>query len=268
MDTTFTPEDVAAYEHATWSRCAPGYDEGFAVLTGEAVAPLLEVAAVGKGTRTLDVGTGPGTAAIVARARGANVVGVDFSDAMIAEARRAADDIDYRTASADQLPFDDGQFEAVIANCVLHHLGDPRRALDEANRVLAPGGRVACTIWGEPESLAAFGIFFAAVEQHAGGAELPHGPLFGVTDHPSLTELFENSGFEGVSISKLSTTWRMKSIDSLLKAMGTWAELDTFPETARRAIETTVRDSAAAYANDDGLAIPNPMLLISAVKPG
>lgn len=266
MGTTFTPEDVAAFEHATWSRCAPGYREGFAVLTGEAVDPLLASAGVQSHTRLLDVGTGTGVVAAVARERGASVIGIDFSDAMLAEARRTVHGVQFRAGSAASLPFEDEAFDAVVANCVLHHLAQPATALREARRVLVPQGRIACTVWAAPETLKAFGVFFTAVEEHAGAAELPHGPLFGITDEEALAQLFTDAGFSDVSFETVDTSWRMTSVESLLRAFATWAQLDSFPIGTRRAIEESVCSAAAAYDTGDGLTIPNPMLLIVATK--
>jgi len=268
MASTFTPADVAAFEHATWSRCAPGYEDGFAALTREAVEPLLDRAGVAAGTRVLDVGTGTGVAASVAMERRASVVGIDFSEYMVAQARRILPQLEFKVASAESLPFDDGSFDAVVANGVLHHLGEPNRALEEAHRVLDSDGRIACTVWAEPESLEAFGVFFAAVEEHAGAAELPHGPLFGVTDEETLSTLFVDAGFADVTIERIPAKWRMRSIDSLLRAFGAWAQLESFPKEVQGRIESSVRSAANRYQTDEGLAIPNPMLLISASKNG
>lgn len=266
MGTTFTTADIAAFEHATWSRCAPGYEDGFAVLTRGAVEPLLDRLGVTAGKSVLDIGTGTGVAATSILERGGSVVGIDFSEAMIAEARRRLPEVDFRVASAEALPFDDGLFDAVVANGVLHHLAEPDRALEEAQRVLNPAGRIGCTVWAEPETLEAFGVFFAAVEEHAGAAELPHGPLFGVTDSEALSALFVNAGFSDVTIERVPAKWRMNSVDVLLRAFGTWAQLDTFPRDLQTAIEDSVRSAASAYESGDGLEIPNPMLLIAGTK--
>src|SRR5262249_56972769 len=47
----------------------------------------------------------------------------------------------YAAGDAEQLPFDDGQFDAIYSQVILYRLPDPARALREIRRVLAPGGR-------------------------------------------------------------------------------------------------------------------------------
>lgn len=142
----FDPEHVARFENATWSRCAKGYMTGFGALVGEAIGPLLDEAKVGKGDRVLDVGTGPGLVAAAAQERGADVVGIDFSEAMLIEARRLHLAIEFRTAFAESLPFGDGGFDAVVGNFVLHHCGRPDKVLKEAFRVLRGDGRMGFTV--------------------------------------------------------------------------------------------------------------------------
>lgn len=181
MSEQFNAEEIAGFEHATWSRCAKGYMAGFGALVGEAIRPLLDEAKVSRGDQVLDVGTGPGLVAAAAMERGADVVGIDFSEAMLAEARRLHPAIEFRMASAESLPFADGRFDAVVGNFMLHHSGRPDKVLKEAFRVVRGNGRMAFTVWGDLSKLEAFGLFFAAVEEHAGAAELPHGPLFGVS---------------------------------------------------------------------------------------
>ena len=95
-------------------------------------------------------GTGPGLVAAAAAERGADVIGIDFSEEMVAEARRLHPDIEFRKAAAESLPFDDGKFDSVVGNFVLHHSGKPGEVLREAFRVLHGGARVGFTVWTDP----------------------------------------------------------------------------------------------------------------------
>jgi ubiquinone/menaquinone biosynthesis C-methylase UbiE len=150
---------------------------------------------VSAGHRVLDVGTGPGLVAAVAAKRGAEVIGIDFSEAMVEEARRRYPGLTFQTAAGESLPFDANSFDAVVGNFVLHHASEPEQVLREAFRVLRSGRRVGFTVWSDPAKLEAFGLFFAAVEQHAGAAELPHGPLFGISDFAHFHRLLHSAGF-------------------------------------------------------------------------
>ena len=116
----FDPEEVARFENATWSRCAETYSDGFGALVREAVIPLLDEVNVSDGKRVLDVGTGPGLVAAAAAERGADVVGIDFSDAMVAQARRRYPGLDFRKAAGESLPFDAGKFDAVCQPRLRH----------------------------------------------------------------------------------------------------------------------------------------------------
>ena len=266
MEQLIDPEEVSRFENATWSRCARGYMDGFGALAGEAIRPLLDEVKVSRGNRVLDVGTGPGLVALAAAERGATVVGVDFSEAMLAEARRLHPEVEFRTASAEALPFTDGAFDAVVGNFTLHHSGRPAKVLKEAFRVLAVDGRVGFTVWADLAKLEAFGLFFAAVAEHAGAAELPHGPLFGVSDFDVFRTMLREAGFRESSVRELPMVWRMRSIDSFLAAFRDWAQLNAFPNDVRDRIEATVRERASVYRSGDGFAMPNPAILLSAVK--
>jgi SAM-dependent methyltransferase len=96
-------------------------------------------------TRMLDVGCGTGRLANAAAERfGLRAWGVDSSPAMIEQARAGGSrKVAFRVASADDLPFRDGWFDAVTMRLVVHALGPHRLpALGEAARVLGPGGRL------------------------------------------------------------------------------------------------------------------------------
>jgi demethylmenaquinone methyltransferase / 2-methoxy-6-polyprenyl-1,4-benzoquinol methylase len=131
---------------AMFDRIASVYDRMNALMTAgmhhrwrERAA---ELARVGEGDRALDVATGTGDLALALRARGAEVVGVDFSERMLELARRKAPDVRFLSANALELPFGEGEFDAVTVGFGARNFSDLSRALGEIARVTRSGGRV------------------------------------------------------------------------------------------------------------------------------
>ena len=101
-----------------------------------------DLAAIGPGSRALDVATGTGDLAIALRARGADVIGVDFAEKMLEIARRKEPAIEFRTGNALALDFPDDSFDATTVGFGARNFDDLDRGLREMARVVRPGGRV------------------------------------------------------------------------------------------------------------------------------
>jgi demethylmenaquinone methyltransferase/2-methoxy-6-polyprenyl-1,4-benzoquinol methylase len=96
----------------------------------------------GAPAKALDVATGTGDLAIALQARGADVVGVDFSEGMLEIARKKAPGIEFRTGNALALDFPDDEFDAATVGFGARNFDDLDRGLAEMARVVKPGGRV------------------------------------------------------------------------------------------------------------------------------
>ena len=137
-------------ERRIWGGQAESYARTAARLCVRTVPALLDAAGVGAGTRMLDVGCGTGNVTAAALARGAAVRAVDAEPDMVAATRRAVPGTEVRTGTLPQLPYADAEFDAVVGNFVLNHVGRPLEALVEMRRVARPGGRIAVTVWQLP----------------------------------------------------------------------------------------------------------------------
>jgi demethylmenaquinone methyltransferase / 2-methoxy-6-polyprenyl-1,4-benzoquinol methylase len=101
-----------------------------------------ELAAVGPGSRALDVACGTGELALALASRGASVVGTDFSEEMLAVARAKGGGVEYVWADALALPFDAASFDAATVGFGARNFSSLDRGLAEMARVVRPGGRV------------------------------------------------------------------------------------------------------------------------------
>ena len=122
----------------------------------EATQALVELCHIGEGAHVLDVGCGVGVTPVwIADKYRCRVVGVDISARMIERSKERArkeglsDTVEFRQADAQDLPFDDGAFDAVITESVTSFPGDKQRAVREYVRVTKPGGYVGLneSVW-------------------------------------------------------------------------------------------------------------------------
>ena len=140
------PEKFRDFERAGWESIPGEYHQAFGSLTIQAIDALLDAVGVKKGVNLLDIASGPGYVASAAAKRGAVVVGVDFSPAMVAAARKLHPGVDFRGGDAEALPFGNDLFDAAVMNFGILHLGKPDHALVEAHHVLRAGGKFAFTV--------------------------------------------------------------------------------------------------------------------------
>ena len=114
------------------------------------VANPFSLGRLATGERVLDLGSGAGTDSLVAAQMvgpTGRVVGVDMTPAMLAKARRAADELgvtntEFLEGEVESLPFPDESFDVVISNGVIDLIPDKDAVYSEIYRVLVPGGRV------------------------------------------------------------------------------------------------------------------------------
>ncbi|RKQ37117.1 ubiquinone/menaquinone biosynthesis methyltransferase [Kocuria tytonis] len=144
-----------------FNRINASYDRinGLMTLGGHArwCREVARLAQVPPGGRLLDIATGTGVIALAARRREprAEIVGVDFSENMLAEARTkpGADGITWEFADAHELRYADESFDAVTHGYLLRNVSDVPRVLSEQLRVLKPGGRVVVLETAPPRGL-------------------------------------------------------------------------------------------------------------------
>lgn len=259
-------------ERRIWAGTAHAYAATFARLCAHPVPALLDAAAVGPRTRTLDAGTGPGTVAAAAHARGAVVTAVDAEPSMAALARRSVPAAAVHIAALPRLPYPDAAFDAVVANFVLNHVGRPAAALAELRRVLRPGGALALTLWPSPP---ASGQALLGRALHAAGVvrppELPS--LAPEDDFPrtpaGITALLDTAGFRRSGCERLDWEHRAGREEwwsgpaSGVASVGRLVRTRT-PEV-RAAIKHHFDALSVEFADEDGvLTLPHSALLATA----
>jgi len=175
---------------------------------------LADLAGVQPGQRVLDVGCGPGALAteLVARTGAANVAAVDPSASFVDAARTRLPGVDVRLASGEQLPFEDGAFDAALSQLAVHFMSDPVRGIAEMARVVRPGGVVAACVWDHAGGNGPLAQFWDAARSMdpsvADESNLP-----GVREG-HLANLFREAGLGDVESSVLSADLEHPTFDA------------------------------------------------------
>ena len=142
--------------------------------------------------RVIDLGTGPGDNPILLAQASSKVevLGVDAAEAMLAIARTKTmaagltERVTFEQAEVKALPYQDGSFDGVFSNTILHHIPEPVLFLREAWRVLRPGGILLIRDLFRPDRVE---TAWSLVNKHAAGASESQRKLFFDSLHAALT---------------------------------------------------------------------------------
>jgi SAM-dependent methyltransferase len=227
---------------------------------------LLDIAGVGPGDRVLDVACGTGVVARGAARRvrpGGHVCALDVNEDMLAIARRATADIEWRQADASRTGLLDASFDAAFCQQGLQFFPARLGAVREVHRVLAPGGRAVIATWcAADDGDAGYAPIAEALQRHRPDDPDPTGfiaAIFGLSDGTEVARLAEAAGFDDVSVERRTGTVRFPSAEAWVEAFLGAAPVPSVSILAPATRAAIVADAAAAlqpYIDPIGLAFP------------
>ena len=183
---------------------ADAYDQFMGRYSRLLSSQLANLAGVREGQRVIDVGCGPGvlTAELVDRVGAANVAAVDPSEPFVEAVRARLPGVEVQQAAAEQLPFDDGAFDAALAQLVVHFMRDPVMGLREMARVTRQDGVIVACVWDHAGGGGPLSLFWrVARELDPGGHD--ESDLAGAREG-HLAQLFGSAGLRDVQASTVS----------------------------------------------------------------
>jgi ubiquinone/menaquinone biosynthesis C-methylase UbiE len=210
------PTGSLQQQPSVWDAIAPTYAEDVGQWSSFA-EEALRTLPVARTDRVLDVAAGPGTLAFAAAERAAQVDAVDFSQGMIDELRKKAENLRVANVkgavmSADALTYADDTFDAAFCLFAFFFFPDRARAFGEMRRVLKPGGRALIATWSPIERRPVMRIAFEAMAE-----TLPHLPRptkGDLQDPDECVREMRAAGFTAVTAHTFTASVRVDSAET------------------------------------------------------
>jgi ubiquinone/menaquinone biosynthesis C-methylase UbiE len=263
--------DFKTFESAAWERKAPAYDTTWGSVTTQPIEAVLDKINIRTGATLLDCGCGPGHLCYRASLRKAIVTGCDYSHEMIRIAKNQYPEIEFCHADAEALPFKGGSFDAVIMNYLLLHIPDQDIALQEAYRVLKPGGHLAFTIWCSPPESPGLSLIFRPLKRYADLTVIPPAQdIFMYSSPKRAHDFLTTLGFTDVQTETFDTAWHINDPEMFFNAiqagtrMGGTIELQT--DKVKEKIRASILQDIEQFRYGDEFVIPTPSIIVSAQK--
>ncbi len=247
------------------------YEEFFVPALFQQWTPIMaDAAGIKAGQRVLDVACGTGVLAREAAGRvggGGLVTGLDRNEGMLAMARRVAPAVEWKAGRAEQLPFPDASFDAVVSQFGLMFFDDRVQALREMRRVLKPGGRLAVAVWDRLENSPGYAAMAGLLERLFGrriAGEL-HAP-FALGDAEALRALFAEAGLGTAKVATHAGTARFPSIEAWVRTdVKGWTLADLIDDDQYALLLREASVALRRYAKADGIVMfEAPALIVTA----
>jgi len=217
-DNRVVPDDAA-----TFLAPAELYDAHVGRYGAELAAGLIAAAGIPAQGRVLDVGCGPGalTRVLAERLGPEHVAAAEPSEPFARACAERIPGADVRVASADDLPFAAGTFDAVVSQLVVNFVPDPAHGVAEMARVARPGGLVAASVWDYADGMTLLRAFWdaALVVDPDGAAPLDEGTRFPACSEAGLHALWERAGLGEIRTGALTATASYDSLADLWRPL-------------------------------------------------
>ena len=219
--TTNAPNPLAM--PATWDLVAAAYADEIVPTFERYAQEALERTGVTRGTRVVDVATGPGTLALLAAKRGARVDALDFSPEMLEALRQRLsrehiENVALHQGDGMALPFEDGSYDAGFSMFGLFMFTDRARGFAELLRVLRPGARAAVSSWQSFEHAPMLQTLFVVLKELFPDLPMgdPKGPL---TDRDEFAAEMSAAGFRDVEVREMTHSFPAATTEEFVASL-------------------------------------------------
>jgi len=233
---------------------------------------VLDAAHVSTGQTVLDVACGTGVLTRDAYKRvgkSGQVIGLDINEGMLNVAKQSNTEIDWRQGNAENLPFDDNHFDAVVSQFALMFFENRGTAINEMLRVLKPDKNLAIAVWGSLDNTPGYAQMVNLLarlfgDNIADGLRAP----YNLGDMTLLQKEFEEVKAKDIQIKTLAGTARFPSIESwVFTDIKGWTLADSIDDTQYQLLLTEAEKEFQSFVVADGtVTFDAPAHIITIIK--
>jgi SAM-dependent methyltransferase len=235
---------------ALWSTDPAGWAAHAERRTRPLFDAVLDRVGAGPGTRLLDAGCGAGLCAGLAAARGAQAVGLDAAEGLVALARERHAPAAFVVGDLEALPFPDGAFDAVVACNSVLYAADPHRAVRELGRVAARAGRVVVTVGTGPEQATCAALVHALLRP---GVEASTRARLELADPREVDPVMDDAGLRVLERFEVAFPTRFADVEDAVRAQTPAGSVQAAARhSGRAAVEAALRGFFEERLQADG----------------
>ena len=259
-----------------WDKASSYYEAFWQDQLRPAQNLLLDLAALQRGEAVLDVACGTGLVSFQAVKKigdQGRLLGTDISDKMVEIASSIAllkkeKRAQFEWMDAEELELENNSFDVALCSLGLMYMPDPRKALEEMNRVLKPGGRAVAAVWG-PREKCGWSEIFDIVDQKVASEVCP---MFFNLGRPHMLELhFKAAGLKHISIQRIRTVLYYEDDQEALGAafIGGPVALayNKFSDSVKRDVHAAYLSSLKPYKKGEGYEVPAVFVVARGYSP-
>jgi SAM-dependent methyltransferase len=260
-----------------WAKWEPVHNTSLSAAT----EVMLNCAGVTEGSRVIDIACGAGNQTLAAARRAGtagSVLATDISPTMLdfvaAHARAAGlDNIATQACAAENLPRDQGQFDAAICRLGLMLMPNPGMVVAAVRDVLRPGGRFGALVVGPPETNPFYAEPIVILRRHAGKPAPASGPgINALADRTVLAALFESAGFTDITVTTVDSSLAVPSVEDAIQCIQEAAGairgiIADQPQAVQDAAWAEARAALTRFETAGGLVAPAQYHVVGGLRP-
>ena len=236
---------------------------------------LLSMAQLKKGDEVLDVACGTGL--VTFRAASAvgvsgSVLGTDISEKMISGSTNVAQKnrlshVTFERMDAESLNIPDSSFDVALCSLGLMYVPEPLKSLKEMRRVLKPGGRAICSVWGQRDRCG-WAEIFPIVDKRVASEVCPM--FFQLGNKQTLEMNFEAAGFSAIHSERLRAVLHYDSADEACGAAFAGGPVALayfkFDDAAKQEVHAEYLQSINPFKSNNGYDVPGEFVIACGTK--